>query len=406
MIGYRTKSIRNFGSQHFVVHYATRTSDAPLMVDLNGNAVPDYVELVSSEAELAWRNEVEMLGWPAPPGDGKKGGDSRYDIYLVDMTPQGGYGAIMPDSMPSSKKNFITIDNDFPPEDVEGISTQEALRQTLSHEFFHSIQLGMNHRMMDREELTWLLESSAMWMETELTTDDKFAISSLKDLYESLYLPITSYEASEEGTVYGGWAYWEEISSKFGKTTLRAVLDSLAGDGRKVGSRRDRNGARTVDRVLHQRGGSLHKVLSDFALSAYLADGQHYGATYELPLTDVVVKRGRLKIFTESSEIYLNGRYRTVAKERLRGLSSTFYTLRLDDPGDVKLTFAWDGPAARISAVVGGMRGRTVPLQATGKRAAARINVPADSLQRIGIVITSRSRKPAYITGKAGLVRQ
>ena len=57
-------------STHFIVHW-----QAPVTQTFAQNA-SDY-------AEYAWQRECNDMNWPTPPADNNRGGDNRYDIYII-----------------------------------------------------------------------------------------------------------------------------------------------------------------------------------------------------------------------------------------------------------------------------------------------------------------------------------
>lgn len=401
-VGYKVKEAKPFGSQHFLVHYVTQTRHAPLRIDRNGNGVRDFVEQVASEAEFAWQKEVVERGWPAPPGDGRMGGDSRYDIYLVDLTSDGAYGATVPNRLPSSVASFMIVDNDLPEDDTGGVRTEDSLRQTMTHEFFHSIQLGMNRYLIEREGLAWLAESSATWMETTLSENDKEAKGALEDLYASLSLSVISEDAAIEGTIYGGWPYWQSIADRYGEEAVKSVFKKLQKMGRRVGGS-DEFGTKTIDRILKRRGGSLTGLFTGFALDAYLAAPDHFGAEAEPEASERVVKLKRVKRFTEQSEIYRDGRFLLDKRERLEGLATHYYILRTDNPGSLGIRIDWRGPRPEIFLVVGGKRGVVYKAPAGKRSMTATVRVEPGILQRVAVVVSSRVSESSRIHGRARL---
>src|SRR5687768_3802008 len=75
--GYSVQEAPPFCSAHFCVHYVRRTQDAPSLADRDGNGVPNYVELVSGQAEQSYRVEVGRMGWRRPRSDRGRGGSNK-----------------------------------------------------------------------------------------------------------------------------------------------------------------------------------------------------------------------------------------------------------------------------------------------------------------------------------------
>ncbi len=78
---------------HFCVHWAAFGVDAPSRADRDGDGIPDYVERVLAVAENVHHVENEVLGWPAPLGDGTRGGGhDKTDIYLTELAGEQVFG--------------------------------------------------------------------------------------------------------------------------------------------------------------------------------------------------------------------------------------------------------------------------------------------------------------------------
>ncbi len=155
-------------SGHFRIHYTTNGADA---------VTPEFLAAAKQAFEDAWHTEVDQLGWTAPPTDDLMGGNSLYDVYIVDLIGAGeealGYtqsAAVIGDNPNSpnvtegyASTSYIAVDNDF--HDLEYSAGQDAitlLRATAAHEFHHAIQDGLDALEPD----DWLHEATSSWMET------------------------------------------------------------------------------------------------------------------------------------------------------------------------------------------------------------------------------------------------
>src|SRR3954452_23468189 len=114
---------------HFCIHYVDTTADAPPLVDTTpANGTPDYVEQMADVFEtevFPCENGTAPLGcvdaasnglgWPPAPGDGQRGGDARFDVYLKQLGDQGIFGYVAPDPQPngSSLFSYLVMDNNF-----------------------------------------------------------------------------------------------------------------------------------------------------------------------------------------------------------------------------------------------------------------------------------------------------
>src|SRR4051812_13310386 len=78
-------------STHFCVHYVATTGDAP-----PGGL--SYVNAMLNEFENVYNVENVQMGWRTPIPDGTRGGDSRTDVYIANIGPDGLYGYAAPDA--------------------------------------------------------------------------------------------------------------------------------------------------------------------------------------------------------------------------------------------------------------------------------------------------------------------
>jgi hypothetical protein len=160
---------------HFLVHYVTTTVDAPALTDLAGpdgapgpDGIPDVVEQVGAEAESALAAETGF-GYRAPPPDNldgvQRGGDGRYDIYLLsfDAHGLGGVVGLTVNDPGGSTSSYEVLDSDYADLGSRFTADQER-RVTIAHELFHSIQIGYVPGGLP----AWIAEATAVWMETQV----------------------------------------------------------------------------------------------------------------------------------------------------------------------------------------------------------------------------------------------
>src|SRR3954470_3564638 len=149
---------------NFCVHWVESGNDAPPLADPNHNGIPDWVEITLATAEHVHAAENSNLGWREPRSDGSEGGGSGLtDIYLEDVGGSGIYGFAAPDPQPERNSYFayLVLDDDFDASQFPGYaSPEDPLDVTLAHEYNHVLQFTY-----DSQEDTWMLESTAVWME-------------------------------------------------------------------------------------------------------------------------------------------------------------------------------------------------------------------------------------------------
>jgi len=144
---------------HFCVHYVGSGIDAPAPTDANGNGVPDYVEQVGAVGEEVYAVENGVLGWKPPKPDGTLGGDSRTDVYLVQLSGRlFGYSAPDLKQKGHSRYAYLVVDNDYSPAEFPGTTAINDLDVTFAHEYNHVLQFGY-----DVNQDLWFYEATAVW---------------------------------------------------------------------------------------------------------------------------------------------------------------------------------------------------------------------------------------------------
>ena len=190
----------------FRVHYTLSGSDAVDSADLNGNAVPDYVDECLTALNRSWKLEIDTLRYQAPPNDDTTGGSSAIDVYLRNLGRDGYYGVTNLDKLlsltPAERyTTWMEIDNDFSPTDTTWSGKQsystfgvEALRVTCAHELHHVIQNGsyafnLQHRMIYELTSTWMemraypeVRDWAIWTSYLLTRPELWPLSKVSAL--------------------------------------------------------------------------------------------------------------------------------------------------------------------------------------------------------------------------------
>jgi Family of unknown function (DUF6055) len=202
-----------FCTAHFCVHYVTTTADAPSLADANGNGIPDYVEQVGAVAEQVYSTENGTLGWRPPKPDGTLGGDSRTDIYLVDLGGQlFGYSAPDAHQKTRAQSAYLVVDNDYSPSQFPGTTPTNDLEVTLAHEYNHVLQFAY-----DVDQDLWLYEASAVWMEDHVYPNINDYLRYIKRWVVRTKVPITSNSIKIYGTAV--WNHW--LAGRYGDTIVR-----------------------------------------------------------------------------------------------------------------------------------------------------------------------------------------
>jgi len=203
---------------HICLHWVPTTRDAPP----GAHWVTTMLRLMNR----VWSYETGTLGYRAPPSDGKRGGDARYDVYLKELFGQGLYGLSVPERpSPSNGRaysGYLVLDNDFARRQF-GADPIETARVTAAHELFHAIQFGY-----DVAEDHWLMESTATWMEEQFadgSNDNRQYLSAGQLAHPNT--PLDTFTASGFQQ-YGNWPFFEYLSEHVGRGIVRTIWDQAA----------------------------------------------------------------------------------------------------------------------------------------------------------------------------------
>ena len=219
-----------YKSPNFRIHYTLEGVDAALS--------EDYVQQVAQAAEDAWAIEVGEMGWPMPPGDGVLGGDSRFDIYIMDLLGAGeeALGYAVPDVVVGDNPNtpaeetyasgsYLVVENDFDGASDELASELGLMRATVMHEMNHVLQFGFDAA----DAHNWMYEATATWMETAAAGKDQDATGYVIDAYQYPELCFGTIDDPNEGAVqYGEWPFIQMMVDDLGPDSVVRYWDNVA----------------------------------------------------------------------------------------------------------------------------------------------------------------------------------
>ena len=266
---------------HVCIHYVTGSDDAPDPTDINANTVPDWVEGTLAEMEAVWTYEVGTRGYRAPASDitaTNNGGDAKLDVYLANVSGAGLYGYCAPEGpvpgQPANKQfrgyGYCVLDDDY-----VGFPTppKGSLKVTAAHEFFHMIQFNY-----DAFEDSWIMESTATWMEeryADAVNDNRFYLAD-----SQMHRPSTPLDKFNGCCAqYGNWIFFERLSQAYGVDVVRTLwqrMDTLNGP--------DDYSVLAIRTVLAHKGTTFAKFYAKFAAgnlfpNKFYSEGFHYLAT-------------------------------------------------------------------------------------------------------------------------------
>ncbi|MCB9456868.1 MAG: hypothetical protein H6671_12855 [Anaerolineaceae bacterium] len=211
-------------TQNFIIHYTDSGRDG---------VTEDYVSAVQTTMEQVLQIETQQMGWPLPPSDCGEGGDTRFDVYLMETLSDGIMGYAQPGGMVGDNPNstyvetwaaysFLVLDNDF-----NGHPTpRPAMRVTAAHEFHHGVQFGYDLN----DAVNWVYEATATWMETQTFMNDEDATPYVADLFEypDLCIGSTPDDPDYSTRIYAEWLLIDNIARDYGVESIKRMWEDFA----------------------------------------------------------------------------------------------------------------------------------------------------------------------------------
>ncbi len=198
---------------HFRLHFTRNGPHSVLSLDADTSGVPDHVENLAKTYEqvLAF---YTSLGFAPPPPDGTAGGDSRFDVYLLDFAGKAD-GHFAQETCTGDKcAGYMVQENDFSGYNYPSVAY--ANRILASHEFFHAVQAGY-----DAKQGGILSEGSAVWateqFDPSLQDFEQFLPGFLKHPDRSLDKPMLG---PVDAFSYGSALFFQFLSERFGATSV------------------------------------------------------------------------------------------------------------------------------------------------------------------------------------------
>jgi hypothetical protein len=215
-----------YSSRHAVVHWVARGIDAPPLNDDDANGVPDYVERVGAAADAAI-DYFGSWGYAAILPD-HAGPDSRPDIYISRFTP--GYFGIAFPAVQARGGAFVVVSNGLDPSPERSLGS---LYGTVVHELFHLVQFSYFPATAEPAIPDWVLEGSAMAMESRVYTqlDDLVSTLQLRSWFDRPQASLTTQS-------YGSqllWRYLDERQPRLLPRYLRWIAHRPSGAGAAAG---------------------------------------------------------------------------------------------------------------------------------------------------------------------------
>jgi hypothetical protein len=249
-----------YDTTHFRIHYVASTGDAPSLTDADTDGVPDYVEQMGTEFENVYSTEITSMGFDAPPSDGTKGGNSKFDVYIKNIGGYGIYGWCDPEGVSSGSSYycFMVMDNDFSAAEFPTHTPLQNLQVTAAHEFHHAVQSGYN-AFTD----TWYMECTSTWIEDEVYDAVNDNLQYLTDRFDD---PHVSWNIDSDSYWYGSWLWNRYLSERNGPGIVKAIWDRC----------KTVSALTAIVNELTARGTNLTDAFVDFSCRNYTKNRRYY----------------------------------------------------------------------------------------------------------------------------------
>ncbi|HDR90868.1 MAG TPA: T9SS type A sorting domain-containing protein, partial [candidate division Zixibacteria bacterium] len=207
-------------------HYDTPEGNFKIHYTLSGDDAIDsvgYAHKIGEYMEHCWSVFADSMGYLPPPSDGTLGGDSRYDVYLKNISA---YGLTYPGTSGSYPWNnlisYIEIENDFdgvyPNDDPDG-PVAGAMRVTVAHELHHAFQFGLYGSCA-----AWISEMSSVAMEERLYPQVNDYVWLIDYMLDAPQMPL-NYGMGYH--MYGMGLYAQYWNMVYGDGFLATVWDTM-----------------------------------------------------------------------------------------------------------------------------------------------------------------------------------
>lgn len=164
----------------YIVHYTLEGEDA---------TTEEYIDAMVDAIERSLDIQFNDLGWLPPPADCGEGGDSRLDIYVLDLINSPGIGVAVPEGVvgdnPLTERvesfatySYLLVDNDM--DFLAGGIALDLMTSTVAHEIHHNIQFGYDFN----DSFHGFYEAGATWIETLVYPTSNTVYEYVEDVFE------------------------------------------------------------------------------------------------------------------------------------------------------------------------------------------------------------------------------
>ncbi|MFA5792963.1 MAG: S-layer homology domain-containing protein [Candidatus Gracilibacteria bacterium] len=249
-------------TDYFQIEYSDLVAS---QTDSDSDGIPDIVETVRDASEHAKEVILDDLNYDDPMA-----GYDRQLVIILDDNYEYLGGALGVTSVLSNGDPYIALDPWM---------TEDYLKITIGHEFFHAVQFGYDINFAyTYQGINWA-EATATWMEDNIYNDVNDYVNYLPD-----YFTYTDYSIfasiSPTGTLFEyGLSVWPKFLSEYYDTdTIQDIWDSYFGSS--VDYESDLRIYDAVTEVIDENGDDLDSVFQDFALWNLDLSNYEEGSSY------------------------------------------------------------------------------------------------------------------------------
>ena len=333
---------KTFDTGMFRFHYTLTGSNAVDLLDSKNTNIPDYVEEMADVFNYVVMNQLSILGFVEPPGDGwyptnnDNGGSGLYDVYIRDAGYRV-YGYVQPEYFANNTGNN---ENSSGVNEVNAMTSYMVMRHnydgfpntsleniqvTAAHEFFHAIQFGY-----DGWEESWVLEATAVQME-EMVYDD------INDCYQYMpswfQSPHQSLNLDSDDRWYGSYIFFEYVTSHLSSDALLAFWEKSITHDSYYGE----YSIQTLDESFTDMGSSFSEMLNQMSIANRVLSSSAVAEPYTYDEANAY----SISPSTFKTVSYTAGTNDTVISTNLQANAAQYIRLISSDP--VLVTLMTDG---------------------------------------------------------------
>ena len=276
---------------------------------INSTSLESFSDKILLAAEKSWNIEVEQFGFKHPINTDIK----KIDIYIGNKSAYN-YETKSYETISSSYAGWaVSYPSDNTPYFLLNPSlTDNQLKVTISHEFFHTIQFAyFDEKKIDDlkwKKNIWWLESTAVLMEDEVYDEINDYINFLEPFFKKSYLSFEIYNGSHE---YAMVIFAKYLREKYG---LQIFKDTF----KKIETSKDDGYFEILDILLKTDYNTNMEIeLGQFAIWVsnaieHFKDGNLYPTLIKFNLKDnKVISKGGILCLNNSEEnlIFSNNYY-------------------------------------------------------------------------------------------------